>query len=100
MPQQDLFTEAPTIGLLVEIVDQTLLTLTDATEIVFRYRDSREDTHWITSVHLMGLEQDFIEEVLNVALVAWRYGTAPQVRAAVREATIRARAHAKAAVLE
>lgn len=86
----------PNTTLVLEVADQTLLSLCDATEVTVRYRDVRDDTTFVCSATLHGVEQDLLATLVEKILIAWRYGTREEVRAAVVATRRQAREHAKA----
>ena len=96
MPQHDLFTDRPVTSLVIEVHDQTLLALSDATEVIARHVDIKGDTSFVGSTTLCGVEQDLLETLLSRVLIAHRYGSVEDVRMAMVRTRKEAREHARA----
>lgn len=96
MAQESMLDDVRTPTLLIEVHDHTLLSLSDATEVVVRHQDLRGDIRFVATTTLVGVQQDLLETLLSRVLVASRYGTDADVRMTMVKTAKEARAHAKA----
>lgn len=95
MPQESLFTSRPTTGLILEVEDQTLTALADATSVTVRAVDTRGDTRFVASCTLVGVQQDLLDTLVQRVTLNHRYGTDADVRKAVQQTMVEARHHSK-----
>lgn len=99
MPQHQLpYSDAsPTVvGLVVTVLDQTLLSMSDATEVAFYEEVIDGSRYYVGGTTLVGVQQDYLTTLIERALVAHRYGASADVRKAIAEVRGQAREHAKA----
>lgn len=93
MPQNSLLDDHPTTTLVLEVEDQTLLTLSDATVVSVSHIDTKGNRRFVASTTFVGVGQDLLECALSRVLIAHRYGTDADVRMALVRTQKEAREH-------